>query len=102
MFIPRRDTNFKFNRTLGGWVFPENFERIRFEPSETNSTVAIRTVRADGDTEISFAGHFAKQLTSGSIFPSLWNTDGFWSLGATGYSATHSDGHYYGMELALA
>ena len=49
--------------------------------------------------EISFAGHVTEQLPSASIFPSLDAAAGFFSLGATGYSAAYADGHYHGMEL---
>jgi len=52
VFIPRRDTNSRFNLALGGRVFP------------TTDAAA-----------------------------------GFFSLGATGYSATHDPSHYHGMEL---
>jgi hypothetical protein len=99
VFIPRRDTNSWFNKTLGGRVFPGIFERSRFEGSETDSSVSLRIVRADGGTEIAFAGHLAGQLPATSIFPSLDAAAGFFSLGATGYSATYSAGHYHGMEL---
>ena len=99
VFIPRRDTNSWFNKTVGGRVFPGLFQRSRFESRESASAVSIRIVGADGGTEISFAGHVAEQLPPGSIFPSLDAAAGFFSLGATGYSATYSDGHYHGMEL---
>lgn len=99
VFIPRRDTNSWFNKTLGGRVFPGIFQRSLFESRETDSSVALRIVRADGGTEIAFAGHLAEQLPSGSIFPSLEAAAGFFSLGATGYSATDVAGHYHGMEL---
>lgn len=99
VFIPRRDTNSWFNKTLGGRFFPGIFQRSRFETRDSDSSVAVRIVRADGGTEISFAGHHAEQLSPTSIFPSLEEAAGFFSLGATGYSATHSPDHYHGMEL---
>ncbi|MCC7375134.1 MAG: DUF2071 domain-containing protein [Verrucomicrobiales bacterium] len=99
VFIPRRDTNSWFNRTMGGRFFPGIFERSRFEPRDTGSLIALRILRADGTTEVSFAGHVADQLPSGSIFPSLEAAADFFSLGATGYSATRMPGHYHGMEL---
>lgn len=99
VFIPRRDTNSWFNKTLGGRVFPGIFQRSRFESLETDSSVSLRIVRADGGTEIAFAGHLAENLPATSIFPSLEAAASFFSLGATGYSATYSDDHYHGMEL---
>src|SRR5881394_3403434 len=99
VFIPHRDTNSRFNEMLGGRFFPGIFQRSRFEPQESDSTVSLRIVRSDGGTEIAFVGHVADQLPSTSIFPSLEAAAGFFSLGATGYSATRTSGHYHGMEL---
>ena len=99
VFIPRRDTNSWFNQTLGGRVFPGIFQGSRFESSETAAALSLRIVRADGGTEIAFAGRVTTQLPPASIFPSLAVAAGFFSLGATGYSATREAGHYHGMEL---
>lgn len=99
VFIPRRDTNSGFNKMLGGRIFPGIFQRSRFHVQESDSSVSLRIVRADGVTEISFKGKTTSDLRPGSIFPSLEAAAGFFSLGATGYSATTVDGHYHGMEL---
>jgi hypothetical protein len=99
VFIPRRDTNSWFNKTLGGRVFPGIFQRSRFETHETDSSVSLRIIREDGGTEIALAGHLTERLPATSIFPTLEAAAGFFSLGATGYSATDSDDHYHGMEL---
>jgi hypothetical protein len=98
-FIPRRDTNSWFNKTVGGHVFPGIFQRSSFETRESEADVSIRIVRADGGTEIAFVGHPAGELPHTSIFPSLDAAASFFSLGATGYSATRREGHYHGMEL---
>ena len=99
VFIPRRDTNSWFNKTFGGRVFPGIFHRSQFDGQESDSSVSVRIVRADGGVEIAFAGHVSEQLPPASIFPSVEAAAGFFSLGATGYSATYSDGHYHGMDL---
>lgn len=99
VFIPRRDTNSGFNKMVGGRVFPGIFQRSTFEVCETSTSVSVRIVRPDGGQEIDFAGHASESLPATSIFPSLAEAVGFFSLGATGYSATHTQGHYHGMEL---
>ncbi len=99
VFIPRRDTNSWFNKQLGGRVFPGIFQRSRFEGEETADSIALQVVRADGTAEISFAGHIAGALPASSLFPSPEAAAGFFSLGATGYSATRVEGHYHGMDL---
>ena len=99
VFIPRRDTNSWLNKSLGGRVFPGIFQRSRFDTVESDSAVSLRIVRSDGGIEIVFAGHVTERLPPTSIFPSLAAAAGFFSLGATGYSATKTEGHYHGMEL---
>jgi hypothetical protein len=61
--------------------------------------VSLRVIRADGGTELAFAGHLSEQRPATRIFPTLQAAAGFLSLGATGYSATYSNDHYHGMEL---
>lgn len=99
VFIPRRDTNSWFNKSFGGRFFPGIFQGSRFETQESESSVTIRIVRGDGGTEIAFTGHAAESLPKDSIFPSVQAAAGFFSLGATGYSATRVEGHFHGMEL---
>jgi len=99
VFIPRRDTNSRFNAVVGGRLFPGIFRRSHFEARESDSEVSIRIVGSDNQTEIAFAGRVSEDLPRTSVFPSLDAAAGFFSLGATGYSATHREGHYHGMEL---
>ena len=99
VYIPRRDTNSWFNKTLGGKVFPGIFNRSQFQVKETETSVAVRIVRDDGGVEAAFVGETTDQLPPTSVFPSLAEATGFFSLGATGYSVTLESGHYHGMEL---
>ena len=99
VFIPRRDTNSLFNKLVGGRVFPGIFQRSAFVTRDTSSSVSVQIIRDDGGDEIAFSGRVAESLPRTSIFPSLAEAVGFFSLGATGYSATRSEGHYHGMEL---
>ncbi len=99
VFIPRRDTNSWFNKTLGGRVFPGIFNRSTFDVSETDDEVHVRIVRRDGGEEVAFSGRAAKELPPSSFFATLDDAAGFFSLGATGYSATRLKNHYHGMDL---
>jgi hypothetical protein len=99
VFIPRRDTNSWFNKTLGGRVFPGIFNRSTFEVEENSSTVSVRIIRRDGEQEIAFRGRQVDRMPETSVFPSLDEAANFFSLGATGYSATRTHGHYHGMDL---
>lgn len=99
VFIPRRDTNSCFNRTLGGRIFPGIFHRSMFEVRETDGAVSIRIVGHDGEEEVAFSGRRAQHTPATSLFATLEEAAGFFSLGATGYSATRRAGHYHGMDL---
>jgi hypothetical protein len=99
VFIPRRDTDSWFNKSLGGRVFPGIFNRSRFEVEEDGAKVRVRIVRGDGGEEVAFAGRVASEMPGTSLFPSLSEAAGFFSLGATGYSATKTPGRFHGMEL---
>jgi hypothetical protein len=99
VYIPRRDTNSGFNKAFGGKVFPGIFNRSTFKVCETETTVSIQIIREDGGEEAAVSAEATKDFPSTSIFPSLAEAAGFFSLGATGYSATHEPGHYHGMEL---
>jgi Uncharacterized conserved protein (COG2071) len=99
VYIPQRNTNSVFNRVLGGRVFPGIFAGARFESSDSDDAVGLRIIAADGTPDVSFRGRLALHLAPSSVFPSLNAAATFFSLGATGYSATHSPNHYHGMEL---
>lgn len=99
VFIPRRDTNSWFNKSFGGRVFPGIFQRSQFVAREAGTNVSLRVVRDDGGTELSFSGRGAQELPPTSLFPSVQEAAGFFSLGATGYSATRVEGRYHGMDL---
>jgi hypothetical protein len=99
VYIPRRDTNSWFNKTLGGAVFPGIFNRSQFKVNETLDHVSIEIVREDGGVEAAFDGETAEAFPSTSIFRNLDEAANFFSLGSTGYSATNELDHYHGMEL---
>ncbi|MFZ6179930.1 DUF2071 domain-containing protein [Nannocystis pusilla] len=98
VYIPQRNTNSWFNATFGGRVFPGIFVRSRFDTEEAGASVRVRIVD-DGGEQLAFAGRVASSLPASSVFPTLDEAAGFFSLGATGYSATRRPGHYHGMEL---
>jgi hypothetical protein len=99
VFIPRRDTGSWFNKNFGGKVFPGIFHRSSFSVSELPDSVSLQIKREDGVEEVAFDGQNADRLPTTSLFQSVDEAASFFSLGATGYSATNQEGHYHGMEL---
>ncbi len=99
VFIPRRDTNSTFNHLLGGRVFPGIFYKGSFVSDEAADEIALTIRREDGSEEAHFKGRVGQALPDTSLFESVEQAASFFSLGATGYSATREEGHYHGMEL---
>ncbi|MBA3573251.1 MAG: DUF2071 domain-containing protein [Pyrinomonadaceae bacterium] len=99
VFIPRRDTNSTLNKILGGRVFPGIFDKGSFVADESADEIAVTIRRQDGSEEARFKGLVGQALPDGSLFDTVEQAASFFSLGATGYSATHQEGHYHGMEL---
>jgi hypothetical protein len=99
VFIPRRDTGSFFNKAFGGRVFPGIFNRSQFISKDTDTSFYLEIIRTDGSPQVEFRGTLTNKLPDSSIFPSLSDAANFFSLGATGYSATEDDHHYHGMEL---
>jgi hypothetical protein len=97
--IPRRDTGSWFNKTPGGRIFPGIFEKSLFSVVESPDSVSVKIQHADGTEEASFAGQVAARLPGTSHFQSTEEAASFFSLGATGYSATREADYYHGMEL---
>jgi Uncharacterized conserved protein (COG2071) len=99
VFIPRRDTNSTFNKLFGGRVFPGIFNKGSFVANESDDQLSVTIRRADGVEEACFKGRVAQALPNSSLFDDVEQAASFFSLGATGYSATHEADHYHGMEL---
>ena len=52
VFIPRRDTNSRFNQMFGGRAFPGIFERSTFEAHEESSSVSAASCEAMAATKL--------------------------------------------------
>jgi hypothetical protein len=99
VFIPQRNTASLFNKALGGKVFPGLFVLSRFDVRESADSISIRILDANGNEEVHFEGESAESHSAQSVFPSLEDAANFFSLGATGYSATADPNRFEGMEL---
>lgn len=99
VYIPQRNTASIFNKTFGGRVFPGLFSMSEFQVHESGDSVSIRVINSDQTEEFAFAGSTAHAHATGSIFPTLADAANFFSMGATGYSATLQPGRFEGMEL---
>ena len=99
VFIPQRNTGSRFNRVLGGRVFPGVFSMSKFEASEDGKSIAIRITDDQSVEQVRFAGDVCDEHAGGSVFPTLDEAANFFSLGATGYSVARDGKSFEGMEL---
>jgi hypothetical protein len=99
VFIPQRNTGSRFNKTLGGRVFPGVFSMSRFDARENGESIAIRVADDQGVEQVRFAGDVCEEHAKASVFPTLNEAANFFSLGATGYSVARDGKSFEGMEL---
>jgi len=102
VYIPRRDSDSRFNNFVGGRVFPGEHQRAVFTVSESDDYFDVALHSDDGRTRVAVAGRIARSLPSGSVFSSLEEASAFFQRGSVGYSATRRLGRYDGLELRVA
>jgi hypothetical protein len=102
VYIPRRDSDSRFNNFVGGRVFPGEHQRAAFTVSESNDYLDVALRSDDDRTRVAVAGRIAQSLPSGSVFPNLEEASAFFQRGSVGYSATRRLGQYDGLELRVA
>lgn len=99
VFIRRRDTDSRLNAWAGGRLFPGMHHHARFDVAESADRVSIALESDDGQVRVAVRGQVASAWPASSIFASLEEASAFYRAGALGYSVTHEDGSYQGLEL---
>ena len=99
VYIPRRDTNSRFNTLTGGTIFPGIHYHAAFTVKEIGDYYSVALQSDDGETHVAVAGTVTDHLPDASVFCSLTEASGFFQGGALGYSKTRTAGRYDGLEL---
>ena len=99
VFIPRRDTSSRINSIAGGRLFPGFHHRAIFNIEESGDEYRLAMTSVDRSTKLVVEASIAEQLPSASIFSSASECSSFFENGSLGYSPTHVDGAYDGLEL---
>ncbi len=99
VYIPRRDTNSRFNTLVGGTLFPGLHHHAKFTVRESAEELTVTMISDDGQAKVHVSGTVTDRLPTASVFPSLKAASQFFELGSLGYSPTHSEGLYDGLEL---
>lgn len=99
VFIPRRDSNSRFNTLVGGRLFPGVHHHATFDVKEGEGHYHV-AIRSDDDAmRVVVDGCEATSLPADSIFTSLAEISDFFQRGSLGYSVTRTPGTYEGLEL---
>lgn len=99
VYIPRRDTDSRFNTWTGGTIFPGIHHHASFAVEESDDHFSVAVQSDDGHTRLHVSGTVTDHLPGSSVFASLAEASKFFERGSLGYSATRKDGRYDGLEL---
>lgn len=99
VYIPRRDTSSRLSAKVGGGIFPGIHHHARFTVKETNEEFSVEMQSDDADTRVLVSGEVTDVLPDASVFSSVADASDFFEMGSLGYSRTHTDGRYDGLEL---
>lgn len=87
------------NTLVGGRIFPGVHHHASFAVKESTDTLSIDMTSDDGETHVSIRGSVTEDVPETSVFSSLSVASDFFKRGSVGYSVTHIDGKYDGLEL---
>lgn len=96
VYIPRRDTNLKFNVLAGGRIFPGKHYYASFNVKEENDNYHIDFTSSD-NTEICIDATESNTFSDSSIFENLQNASDFFEKGEIGYSPNKTQ--FEGLKL---
>ena len=99
VFIPRRDSNSRFNALVGGRLIPGEHQHARFDVVESDDRLHVADARDDGVARVSVNARPADELPANSVFRSIEEASRFFETGALGYSATRDADRFDGLEL---
>ncbi len=99
VYIPRRDTDSRLNTVAGGMLFPGIQYHASFAVKELDDYFSVGLQSDDGATRLHVSGTVTDHLADSSVFSTLAEASKFFERGSLGYSVTHTDGRYDGLEL---
>ena len=99
VYIPRRDTSSLLNTLVGGRIFPGVHHRASFAVKETSESLSVKMNSVDGEAHVFVRGTVTDTFPQTSLFGSISEASEFFKRGSLGYSVTHIQGSYDGLEL---
>ncbi len=99
VFIPRRDTDSRFNRIAGGRLFPGVHHHARFWTAESEHRLKVEMRSDDQSAFVRVAARVTGDWPTNSVFPSLEAASDFFKAGARGWSPCRCGCDLEGLEL---
>lgn len=99
VFIPRRDTNSRWNQFAGSRLFPGVHHFARFDVWESPNRFKLDMRSEDGAARVRVAARVAEAWPDGSVFCSLDEASAFFAAGSLGWSVGSRPGELDGLEL---
>lgn len=87
VYIPRRDSDSRWNQWAGGRLFPGEHHAATFRVREHAQTLSLAMRSRDGKIAVELEAHPAVSLPKSSRFRSIEEASSFFERGALGYSA---------------
>lgn len=99
VYVPRRDTNSRFNAFAGGRLFPGVHHHATFDVQESDGRYAVEMTSDDGATHVRVTGGPAASLPDTSVFDSVAAASAFFEQGSIGHSPNERTDEYEAIEL---
>lgn len=88
VFIPRRDTDSRWNSFAGGRLFPGVHHQAHFEVSDSGGSIELRVTSGEGEPPlVDLQAHETSEFPRSSLFASLSEASDFHERGCIGYSS---------------
>jgi Uncharacterized conserved protein (COG2071) len=99
VYIPRRDSDSRLARVVGGRLFPGEHHPAAFQVMDDGSDIDFSMRSRDGDVAVTLRGKAASALPPSSRFRSLREASEFFEQGSLGYSDTADRHRLDGLRL---
>ncbi len=99
VYVPRRDTDSRLNRLLGGRVFPGEHHGAKFRVEDDGRKIDLEMVSNDESVVVQVRGTTTDEMPPFSEFNDLAEASSFFEAGSLGYSATSDGKRFEGLRL---
>jgi Uncharacterized conserved protein (COG2071) len=99
VYVPRRDTNSRFNQAVGGRFFPGEHHAAKFNVTDDGDRIDFEMISDDQSVVVKVRGKKSDELSPESGFKNAAEASAFFESGSLGYSATRKGDRLEGLRL---